>query len=146
LAVPLRHYLYPGDVLWTEEGMRFAWKVMLREKHGSVTFHVHFPETDKRLQVPPGQYLVPRQEREMASQPDLILQLAHHIADDFRARGYGRVEVRVEALVSLNGRPAQAMIDPKRDLAAVSFGLAPSDWILPAPSSDPIKLRAHARR
>ena len=41
----------------------------------------------------------------MASQPDLILQLAHHVARrDFEARACGAVEVRVESLVSLNGR------------------------------------------
>ena len=28
----------------------------------------------------------------MSGQPDLILQLAHHIRDDFRARGHARVE------------------------------------------------------
>lgn len=137
ISIPLRHYLYPGNVLWNEEGMRFAWKVMVREKHGSVTYHVRFPETGKTLQITPRQYLSARQEREMAGQPDLILQLAQHIAADFRARGMGEVEVRAEALVSLNGRPARHMIDPTRDLARVADGLAPKDWLLPGPDTPP---------
>lgn len=145
IAVPLRHHAYPGDVLWNEEGMRFSWKVMLREKHGSVTFHVRFRDTGKEIQVSPRRYLNHRQEREMAGQPDLILQLAHHIADDLRHQGLGDVEVRAEALVSLNGRPARPMIDPQRDLSRVSDGLAAKDWILSAPTSDPIHLRALAR-
>ena len=29
---PLRHYVYPGEVLWDEQGMRYAWKVMVRER------------------------------------------------------------------------------------------------------------------
>ena len=29
--LPLRHLLYPGNVNWTEEGFRFAWRVMLVE-------------------------------------------------------------------------------------------------------------------
>lgn len=144
ILVPLRHYAYPGDVSWNEEGMRFSWKVMLREKHGSITYYVRIPATGKELQVTPRQYLDARQEREMAGQPDLILQLAHHIADDFRARGHGDVEVRVQAMVSLNGRPAAPMIDPDRDLARVSDGLARKDWILPAPDTPPITLWAHA--
>lgn len=143
IAVPLRHYAYPGDVLWNEEGMRFAWKVMLREKHGSVTFRVRFPDTGKELQVSPRHYLDTRQEREMGGQPDLILQLAHHIARDIRKRvGGGDVEVRAEALVSLNGRPAALMIDPERDLTQVADGLAHGDWILPAPPGPPIQLHA----
>jgi vitamin K-dependent gamma-carboxylase len=82
------------------------------------------------------------QEREMSSQPDLILQMAHWIRDDFAARGEGAVEVRVEAVVSLNGRAAAPIIDPARDLARVEDGLAPADWILPAPSGPPPRLRS----
>jgi vitamin K-dependent gamma-carboxylase len=146
ILVPLRHYAYPGDVSWNEEGMRFSWKVMLREKHGSITYYVRIPATGKELQITPRRYLDARQEREMAGQPDLILQLAHHIADDFRARGFGDVEVRAQALVSLNGRPAVHMIDPDRDLARIADGLARKDWILPEPDTPPIKLWAHAGR
>lgn len=144
VLVPLRHYLYPGNVLWNEEGMRFSWKVMVREKHGSITYHVRFPDTGKELQVTPRQYLDARQEREMSGQPDLVLQLAHRIAADFRARGMGEVEVRAEALVSLNGRPARLMIDPQRDLARIDDGLMPKDWILPGPDTPPVPQRSWA--
>lgn len=144
LAVPLRHLAYSGDVLWNEEGMRFAWKVMVREKHGSVTYQVCFPDSGKVVQVPPRKYLSARQEREMAGQPDLILALARHIAVDFRRRGLGKVEVRAEALVSLNGRPGALMIDPERDLSRVVDGLAANDWILPEPSEPPIRLLPRA--
>jgi vitamin K-dependent gamma-carboxylase len=142
LLVPLRHYVYPGGVTWGEEGMRWSWKVMLREKHGSVTYYVRTPGSGSEVQVSPRRYLRGRQAREMAGQPDLILQLAHHIARDFRARGHGQVEVRAEALVSLNGRPARPMIDPEVDLARVDDGLAPKHWILPEPHDPPIQLRA----
>jgi vitamin K-dependent gamma-carboxylase len=128
--LPLRHLVYPGDVLWNEEGMRFSWKVMVREKHGSVTFHVTAP-AGGMVQVTPRQYLTSKQEREMAGQPDLILALAKRIAADFRARGHGDVEVRAEAWVSLNGRPPALLLDPTCDLARETDGLAPKRWILP---------------
>jgi vitamin K-dependent gamma-carboxylase len=145
---PLRHHLYPGDVLWNEQGMRWSWKVMVREKHGSITYRVHFPDTGKTLQVPPRHYLTRHQEREMAGQPDLVLQLAHHIAEDFRHKGHGRVEVRAEALVSLNGRRARPMIDPDVDLARVPDDLAVARWITAGPTEPPIRLarRATPRR
>ncbi len=144
VLVPLRHVLYDGGVTWNEEGMRWSWKVMLREKHGSVTFFVKPSGATGTWQVSPRAYLDARQAREMAGQPDLILKLAHHIADDFRARGHGDVAVFAEALVSLNGRPAAPMIDPSVDLAKVRDGLAPKPWILPQPDHPPIQL--HARR
>jgi vitamin K-dependent gamma-carboxylase len=45
--------------------------------------------------------------------------------------------VRADVAVSLNGRPAQRLIDPAIDLAAERFSLAPFRWILPAPDTDP---------
>src|SRR5690606_33374229 len=142
---PLRHYLYPGDVAWNEEGMRWSWKVLLREKHGSVTYRVRLPGRATDLEVPAARYLDPRQEREMAGQPDLILQLAHHLAADLARQGHPGAEVRVDALVSWNGRRPAPMIDPIRDLARVENGLAPADWILPEPSEPPPRLH-HPRR
>ena len=32
VLVPLRHFAYPGEVHWTEEGHRFAWHMKLRDK------------------------------------------------------------------------------------------------------------------
>lgn len=133
VAVPLRANLYEGDVLWHEQGMRWSWRVLCREKNGSVSYRVTTAERDREVRVPPSRYLTSGQEREMAGQPDLILQLAHRIAADFRARGETGVEVRVDALASLNGRPLARLIDPEVDLASVSDGLRQASWILPRP-------------
>jgi hypothetical protein len=133
--VPLRHHLYGGDVLWHEQGMRFAWKVMVREKNASVTYLVHLPKLGRTLHVPPRRYVTSAQEREMAAQPDLVLQLAHHIAKDFRARGHADVEVRADVVASLNGRRAARLIDPKVDLSRVTDGFAKATWVLPAPET-----------
>ena len=141
LVLPLRTHLYGGNVLWHEQGMRFSWRVMAREKNGSVTFVVRSPVTGKEWHVPPRQYLTPIQEREMSVQPDLILQLARRIARDFEAEGKGPVEVHADARVSLNGRPAELLVDPGVDLAHVEDGLAPKSWILPTPDSLPARLR-----
>ena len=77
----------------------------------------------------------------MSGQPDLILQLAHHIQKDFRAKGLGEVEVRVQALVSLNGRRLAPLIDPRVDLSQVSDGLWRATWILPAPAAPPPRIQ-----
>jgi vitamin K-dependent gamma-carboxylase len=140
LALPLRHHVYPGELLWNEDGMRFGWQVMVREKHGSVNYVVRFAD-GRRLEVPPRDYLTARQEREMAGQPDLIAQLARRIADDMRTKGHGDVQVTVEAMVSLNGRAPVAMIDPTVDVARVR-DVGPRWWVTPAPSTPPIHLRA----
>lgn len=134
-AVPLRHRLYGGDVLWHEQGMRWSWKVMVREKNGAVTFVVRVPSTGREFHVMPRKYLTSAQEREMSGQPDLILQLAHRIRDDFHASGHPDAEVYADALASLNGRPAARLIDPAIDLGRIADGLSAADWILPRPTT-----------
>jgi vitamin K-dependent gamma-carboxylase len=134
LLVPLRHHLYTDDVLWTEEGFRFSWQVMVMEKQGSATYRVREPSTGRTWKVRPTQYLTRYQARMMATQPDMILELAHVIAGDFRSRGVRDPEVRVDAFASLDGRPSERLIDPSIDLAAEPEGLGAKSWILPRSS------------
>ena len=54
LLLPLRHYAYPGNVRWNEEGYRFAWRVLLTEKVGLVEYRVHDPVTDRRWRRGPS--------------------------------------------------------------------------------------------
>lgn len=134
--LPLRQWTYPGTVIWHEQGMRFSWRVMLREKSGTLEYQVVAADGTRML-VSPHDYLTEQQYREMAGQPDMILKLAHHIRDDFDGRGMGPVQVYADSQVSLNGRDAQRMIDPVTDLAQVEDGLSRAAWILPPPSEPP---------
>ena len=76
LALPLRHFAYPGNVRWNEEGYRFAWRVMLSEKVGFVQYRVRDLGTDQSWLVEPGDYLTPLQVERMSFQPDMIQQTA----------------------------------------------------------------------
>lgn len=137
--IPMRAWLYGGNVRWHEQGMRFAWKVMVREKNGSVMYRVVDPRTGRVREVSPRSYLTSRQERDFSTQPDLILQLAHRIAHDYTTDGQ-RPAVYADAIASLNGRPAAPLIDPRVDLAQVEDGWGKASWILPAPSGPPRRL------
>ena len=119
ILIPMRHYAIAGDVLWNEQGMRYSWKVMVREKMGSLTYRVERLKDGRVWDVNPSNYLQPRQLSEMSSQPDMIVQLAHYIRYDFYTKGRGDVAVRADALVSLNGRPARRLLDPNVDLTRV---------------------------
>ena len=138
---PQRQILYGGNVAWHEQGMRFSWRVMLREKHGSITYRVQDKASGRVWQVPPSRYLNMRQEAEFSGQPDLIVQLARHIARAFEGRGY-EVAVRVDAPVSLNGRAPELLIDPTVDLTQ---RVLPPQWILKAPSTPARSARAGRR-
>ncbi len=142
VLVPLRHLAYPSDVLWAEHGMRFSWRVMVREKSASITYEVTDQVTGKRQLVSPSKYLTSRQVREMGGQPDLILQLAHHIGRDYRARFGHPVEVRADTWISFNGRPPERFLDPTIDLLHVPDSVAYFDYVLARPSTSPARLAA----
>ncbi|MCB8946435.1 MAG: HTTM domain-containing protein [Ardenticatenaceae bacterium] len=127
LLLPLRHWLYPGNVNWTEEGFRFAWRVMLVEKTGQVTFFVRDPASGAEWLVLPSDYLTLQQEKQMSFQPDMIVQFAHFLAEQHSQP----VEVRAEAYVSWNGRPSRLLLDPTVNLAAEPFSQVPKNYILP---------------
>ncbi len=132
ILIPLRYLAYPGNVLWTEQGYRFAWRVMLVEKAGHAVFTVHDPETGRSSEVINAEFLTPFQEKQMAIQPDLMLQYAHFLAAEYQRRyGIARPRVTVDSHVTLNGRPSRRFIDPNIDLARVRDDFRPKSWILP---------------
>lgn len=132
---PLRSFLYGGNVLWHEQGMRYSWRVMLRHKTGDVVYRVVSPNGRTTLAYP-HTYLTPAQERELVGQPDLILALAHHVG---RQAGPG-ARVYADAVCSLNGRRPARLIDPSVDLMQVEDGIEPAGYIMPAPSGPPLSL------
>ena len=132
--VPIRHLAYPGNVRWTEEGYRFSWRVLVTEKTGLVKFRVTSESMETERLVHPEDFLAPTQVERFSYQPDMILAAAHMVRDDFTAMGHEEVEVRVDAYVAYNGRPAVRLIDPEVDLAIVEPGIGPKHWIRDAPS------------
>ena len=130
VALPLRHYAYEGNVRWTEEGYYWSWRVMLTEKSGHVEFRVTDPAAGRTWVTGPELVLTPWQAEQANVRPDLIHATALLISDHYRGEGIDGVEVRADAWVSINGRPARRMIDPRTDLAALRRTPAPDPWIL----------------
>jgi len=131
LALPFRYLLYPGKLYWTEEGYRFSWRVMLMEKGGITFFYVKDPRTGRRGEVINTQFLTPLQERMMQTQPDMILQYAHHLHNIYDAKGIKDPVVTVESYVTLNGGGSRLYIDSTIDLARQQESFLPKKWILP---------------
>ncbi len=69
---PLRHWLYPGNVSWTEEGHRFAWHMKLRDKSPH-TFELKVP-TESGLLL--RWELVPKWDSELGFHDYDLLQTA----------------------------------------------------------------------
>lgn len=116
LLMPLRHWLYPGNHLWTNEGYRFAWHVMLVEKTGMVSYRIEDSDSGRFWIVYPDEYLTPQQEQQMSFQPDMIMQFAQFVGDQYSKRCDCVPAVYADTYVSLNLRPGQPIISDKVDL------------------------------
>jgi vitamin K-dependent gamma-carboxylase len=98
------------------------------------------PATGRSTTATGAGLLTARQIQMMATDPELIRQTAHLIANEHDRLGPGdspRLEVRAEAYQSLNGHPAARLIDPEVDLAAEPFRIGHQRWVLP-PQRDPL--------
>lgn len=132
LLLPIRFMLYPGKLLWTEEGYRFSWRVMLMEKGGTTFFHVTDPSTGRRTEVNNRDFLTGYQERMMETQPDMMLQYAKILKLEYEKMGIANVRVQVESYVSLNGTGSRLFIDSSVNLAEQKESLfGHKKWILP---------------
>lgn len=131
IYLPLRHHLYKGDVFWTEEGHRLAWRMMLRVKYGSLDYSVVDKSSGEIFMVSPIDYLTPKQVAATTTKPDMIWQLAQRIEKDFKKKGIQEVEIYAKTSVSLNGSARHPIIDPDTDLTKVKWqSFKHSDWIL----------------
>ncbi len=133
VLMPFRAWLYPGNLLWHEQGFRFSWRIMLMEKNGTLEYFVRVKDTGKEFLVSPSGFLTPRQVHQMSFQPDMILQFAHYLHAFYLESGVGDTEIRASCYVSLNGKPSRLLIDPDTDLAAQKAGWHRKSWITEGP-------------
>ena len=132
ISLPLRHWFIKDDVLWTEEGHRLSWRMMLRGKSGRVAFKVVEKGTTDTVFVDKKKFLSRKQMRAINTKPDLIWQFAQRIEEDYAEQGK-KVEVYAVGKISVNGGPYKPLIDPKVDLAAEEWQhFKHHDWILPS--------------
>lgn len=131
LVFPFRYLLYPGELFWTEEGFRFSWRVMLMEKAGYAQFKVTDTKTGKSIYVNNDDFLTRFQEKQMAFQPDFILEYAHFLHDNYEAQGMSDPKVNAECYVALNGRLSRPYVDSTIDLAHIPESFQHKEWILP---------------
>ncbi|WP_203295350.1 HTTM domain-containing protein [Luteirhabdus pelagi] len=134
IALPLRHWFFVDDVLWTEEGHRLSWRMMLRSKGGILTVWVEDKATGERKRYNYGKMLTAKQRRSVKAKPDMLWQLVQRIEAKEAAEGRD-VAIYVDSRVKVNGGPYFPYIDPEVDLAAEKWKhFEHHDWILPSPS------------
>lgn len=133
VVLPLRPYLYEGDPAWTEAGHRYAWRMMLRAKAGTLLYTVHFQD-GTRQDVDPGEFLTDTQSATVSIEPEMLWRMAGFLEEHFEEEGRAVEAVTANSQVTLNGREYTRFVDPDLDLTEYEwrrFRVPP--WLKPAP-------------
>ncbi len=131
LLVPFRHYLYSGDVNWTEEGLEFSWRMMLNDKSAAMQLTFLDPTTGRYGSLQPQAMMIQRQMDRMSQIPALLEDYCVHITRELEAEGWRDLQIRAFVLCSLNGRKPQLLVDPNANLARTSCQWGHREWIVP---------------
>lgn len=134
LLLPVRHYTFEDDVLWTEEGHRMSWRMMLRSRQGKGRYKVVDKNTEEVFVINPKDYVSRSQERKIFAYPDFAWQFAQYLKKEFKEENRD-VSVYLEnSKISINRKPYEPFIDSKTDLAAETwYRTKHHSWILPSP-------------
>lgn len=130
MMLPLRHWFIKGDVLWTEEGHRMSWRMMLRDKKGKTSFRVLDKKTNQQITYDLKDKLTKPQLAFVATKPDGMWQMAQHIKKEFAQKGI-EVQIFIDSELSINRKPYKLFIDPRVDFAQAKWNyFRHNDWII----------------
>lgn len=132
IVVPLRHYLFQDNVLWTEEGHRLSWRMMLRAKYGKTKYTIEDKNTGQRFKINLNDYLTKKQQKSASTKPDVIWQFSQYLKAQYKAKNKD-IAVFVDSKISINGKPLKQFINSDLDIANQPWRpFEHSDWILPS--------------
>ncbi len=137
LILPIRHHFIKDDVLWTEEGHRLSWRMMLRSRTGIIQFKVVNNETGGSQVVKLEDHLTKKQRRKIAAYPDFIWQFAQYVKEEHTTNSDNVSIYALNSKVSVNGKSYRTFIDPKVDLANEKWDhFGHHKWIYPSNPKD----------
>ena len=128
LALPIRHHFIEGDVLWTEEGHRLSWRMMLRERNGYITIQIKDLKTGSVSIYNYRKNLTNKQAQNLATKPDFIWQYCQRIKEEYKGKP---IAIYIDCKNSINRKEYKSLIDPNYDMAKAEWNyFAHNEWIL----------------
>lgn len=128
LLLPLRHHLIEGDVLWTEEGHRLSWRMMLRKRDGFINFKIKNNDTGEITSYDYHKNLSPKQANTLATKPDFIWQYCQRIKQEYSGKN---ISIFIDCKNNINNGEFKTLIDPKQDFAKAKWNYFwHNEWVL----------------
>lgn len=128
LLLPIRHHFIEGDVLWTEEGHRLSWRMMLRERNGYIIIKIKDLKTGQESIYNYGKNLTDKQAHNLATKPDFIWQYCQRIKKEYKGKP---IAIYIDCKNSINRKEYKTLIDPTFDMAKAEWDyFSHNEWIL----------------
>jgi vitamin K-dependent gamma-carboxylase len=137
LWLPLRHLVIPGNVEWTGEGQRFAWRMKIQTRTTAEMAYrvwnmdgkqIHDFDMKSRFN-----YLNADQINQMQYYPEMMLDYAHFLGDEIKKLDRCKnVAVRVFAKITINGSDPKVLTPMETDLYPLEWNTSGhNEWINP---------------
>lgn len=128
LVLPIRHHFIKGDVLWTEEGHRLSWRMMLRERRGYINIKIKDNQSGKTHKYDYTKNLTPKQARQLSVKPDFIWQYCQKIKEEYNNKD---ISIYIDCKNSINRKEYKTLIDPNTDFTKAEWNhYFHNEWIL----------------
>ncbi|VXB38811.1 conserved membrane hypothetical protein [Flavobacterium sp. 9AF] len=127
LLLPLRHYFIKGDVLWTEEGHRLSWRMMLRERSGNISFKIINNTTKETTLYNYHKNLTHKQAAQLPTKPDFIWQYCQKIKEEYHDKN---ISIYITCSNSINRKSYHPLIKPEYDMAKAKWNyFSHNEWL-----------------
>ncbi len=132
LLLPFRYLLVSKNVDWNGQANFFGWRMKSYTKEVSVKFYARKLEQDPPQEINIGRMINTMQINMMGQNADMIYKFSMFLKKDLRRYLNYEPIITADILVGMNGRKPQAFVDPKTNLANITYSpWHTPDWILP---------------
>ena len=132
LLFPFRYIFYKGNVDWYGEGQRFSWRMKIQQRD-MIEFKLSVLDysTKKIMTLDPVSYLTSAQLFSVKQDPQMLMALVKFIEADAKKKGIRSPYIKARCIVTFNGRAAQPMVDPEKNLCTINGNDPVSNWVMP---------------
>ncbi len=126
--LPLRHHFIEGDVLWTEEGHRLSWRMMLRQRDGFITIKIRDNVTNVTTIHDFSKNVTQKQMAALSTKPDFIWQYCQRLKTEYKGKD---ISIFIDCQNSINNGAFKTLIDPKQDFTKAEWHFFKhNNWIV----------------
>ncbi|MGB1247864.1 MAG: HTTM domain-containing protein [Chitinophagales bacterium] len=129
---PFRHLLIPGQVDYTGQGQRFAWRMKIMYKAHDIQFYFTYDGNTEKTPVKIADLMTDKQYTNLIYYPNCVPVAAKYLKKILIEKGVPNPKVYADFKIGFQGQELQSLFSPDIDLAMINYHPhKKNDWIIP---------------